>query len=432
MGAAEEWRDWMRDTLAALSPRARLATADIYYGWVITVACFLASLVVFGTTYSFGVFADAMMQTFEASRARVQLVFGVHTFVLYVSAAAVGGLVDAVGPRRMLLVGGGLLGAGLLGASQSETLPALFATYGVVAALGLSVVYVVAYATVPRWFQRRRGTANGVATAGLGVGLLTVSPAASALIAAFGWQTAYATLAVGLVMLLLVVALLFADRPADVGADPAVEFPGGRPKDATVPLSARLRRAWSVVRRPAFLLVLFGWICVYCTLYTVMGHLVLYVTDAGMARRVGVLAVAAIGVSTSAARLGLGFASDRVGRVRLFVACSAIMGATTLLLAVAVTPPLVVAVAVFYGLAYGGNGALLSPLVADLFGMTELNTLYGAMSLAFAVSGLLAPPTAGAARDATGTYAPVFVALGVLGLVGAGLIAAGSRLARGT
>lgn len=418
----------MTGPLSRLSLRSRLVDANVYYGWIVAWACFVASLVVFGMTYSFGVFVDAMMVSFEASRGRISLVYGVHTFVLFVSAGLVGGLVDAIGPRRMLTVGGVLLGAGLVGASRSESLLALFLSYGVVAAVGLSVVYVVAYATVPKWFSRRRGLANGVATAGLGVGLLTVTPVASSLIDAFGWRTAYLVLAAGLVAVLGLVALVFAGDPADVGANPAHEFPEGRPESDVLGVSARIRRATSVVRRPAFLLVLLGWVCVYATLYVIMGHLVLYVTDVGMARWVGVWAVAALGVSTSGARIGLGFVSDRVGRVRLFVTCSALMGLTLLLLPFAVAPLAVFGFAVVYGVGYGGNGALLSPLVADMFGTTDLNTLFGVMSLAFAVSGLLAPPVAGTIHDAVGTYVPVFVGVGLLGLVGAALVATAGRL----
>ena len=414
--------------LAGRSPRARLADRDIYYGWVIAWACFLASLIVFGMTYSFGVFIDAMMVSFEASRARISLVYGVHTFVLFVSAAVVGGLVDTVGPRRMLLAGGVLLGSGLIGASQSRSLLMLFVSYGVVAGLGLSVVYVVAYATVPRWFGRRRGLANGIASAGLGLGLLTVTPIASTLIATFGWRTAYLVLAAGLVALICVVALVFADDPADIGANTGDEFPDGQPGRDVVNLSTRIQRTWGVVSRPAFLLVLVGWVCVYATLYVVMGHLVLYVTDVGLARWVGVWAVAAIGVSTSSARIGLGFASDRVGRVRLFVACSALMGTTTLLLPLSGDPLAVFAFAVAFGLGYGGNGALLSPLVADMFGTTDLTMLFGVMSLSFAVAGLLAPPLAGAAYDAIGTYVPVFLGVGLIGLAGAALIALAGQL----
>ena len=81
-------------------PLARLADGSVYYGWVVVAACFVASGVVFGMTYSFGVFLDPLGATFGASTARTSLVFGVQLFVLYVAAAPMGGLVEWLGPRR--------------------------------------------------------------------------------------------------------------------------------------------------------------------------------------------------------------------------------------------------------------------------------------------------------------------------------------------
>lgn len=413
------------DGLGALR---RWTAARVYYGWVIALACFLGALVVFGMTYSFGVFADRLADSFAASRTRVSAVFGVHTFVIYAVAPFVGGLVDRYGPRRALLAGAALLGVGLAGASRAGSLLSFGVAYGLVVALGLSVVYVVAYATVPRWFGRRRGAANGVATAGLGAGLLAVPPAASVLVAAVGWRGTFLVLAAGLVGVLMVVAALFVDGPEAVGADASVEFPDGRPERESLAPRERAARVRTVVRSRPFLLVLAGWVCVYATLYVVMGHLVFYVTDAGMVRQVGAWAIGAIGVVTSLSRLGVGALSDRLGRVRTFVACSAWMGLTVAALSLAGTPAGVVVVAAAFGVGYGGNGALLSPLVADLFGEADLATLYGAMSLAFAVAGLAAPPLAGATYEALGTYEPVFLAVGALGLVGAGLVWIAGRL----
>ena len=74
--------------------RARIADR-LYYGWIVAVACLLASTAVFGTTYSFSVFFERMLESFPGSRARLSLAFGVRTPTLYVG-AAVAGLPSAV------------------------------------------------------------------------------------------------------------------------------------------------------------------------------------------------------------------------------------------------------------------------------------------------------------------------------------------------
>ncbi len=417
--------------------RRRLADR-FYYGWVIAVSCLLVALVVFGTTYSFSVFFDQMLGSFDASRVRLSLVFGIQTVVLYVGATVAGRVVDRYGPRRMLLLGGALLVSGLLATSRVHTFAGLVVAYGLVAALGLAILYVIGYATVPVWFGRRRGVANGLATSGLGVGLVVVPAGAAALTSWLGWRTAFVALACGLAVVLLASVAVFADRPADVGADASVEFPGraqvrsdgeGDVREGRV--GSPTANVRSTILSPSFLLVLLGWCCVYATLYAVLSHAVPYATSLGLSRSVGVAVIALVGLSTSVARIGFGLLSDRVGRVRLFVACSTVMGASLVLLSGANRSLTLFGLAVVFGAGYGGNGALLSPLVADLFGNDDLNTLYGTMSLSFAVAGLCTPPLLDVAFARFGTYRPALLVVGLVGVVGAVAVALGGRLADG-
>lgn len=409
--------------------RQWLAGRDVYYGWVVVAVCFLTSLVVFGTTYSFSVFFDAFVSDFPTSRARLSLIFGVQTFVIYAGAAVAGPVVARLGPRRSLQAGTVLLGAGLVGASYSGTVWALVGSYGVVAAAGLSLLYLVAYATVPRWFGRRRGFATGIATAGLGVGILVVAPFSARLIASVGWRATYRLIAGVVVASLLAVAVSLPDEPSEVDADATVEFESSPPSTPTTDWETLASVLGSVITSRAFLGVFFGWIGVYASLYVVMGHLVVYTTDLGLGRWVGATALGIVGGVTSVARFGIGYLSDHLGRLRVFVVSSAVMAGTVLLLPAATTPAGVFAFAVVFGIGYGGNGALLSPLIADLFGTAYLDTLFGIVSFSFAVAGLAAPPIAGLGYDLFGSYVRVFVATGAVGFVGTGLVYLAGRIA---
>ena len=154
--------------------RARARASPVYYGWYVVGGCFLAIVVLFGATFSFGVFFEPIQSEYGGSRAGVAALFSLQTFVLYAGAAATGGLVDRYGTRRSMAAGGLLLAGGLATAALVGPFLAFAVAFGVVAALGLSLLHVVGYATVPRWFGRRRGFASGVATAGLGVGMFVV------------------------------------------------------------------------------------------------------------------------------------------------------------------------------------------------------------------------------------------------------------------
>jgi hypothetical protein len=100
----------------------------------------------------------------------------------------------------------------------------LLLAYGVLVGAGLSVVFVVAYATVPRWFGRRRGRAGGIASAGLGVGMVLVAPAAAVSIDLVGWRTTYLLISSIVLAALAIAVVLIADDPASVGVDSRDEF----------------------------------------------------------------------------------------------------------------------------------------------------------------------------------------------------------------
>ncbi|WP_247000135.1 MFS transporter [Halosolutus gelatinilyticus] len=400
---------------------------DVYRGWHVVAGGFVGAFVVFGLSYAFGVFLEPIQRDLALSRSGVSFVFSLQTVVIYLAAAALGVLADRFGVRRLLLFGAVALALGGVWTSRAETYAELLAAYGVVTAIGLGAIYVVSYATVPRWFERRRGLATGIATAGLGIGMVATAPAASALVGTAGWRDAILVLVVGAAIAIVLVAPLFADDPAAAGVDPGNEFPAGPPDRDPPDWAAYRRELTAVATSRLFLLVFAGWVTVYATLYVVLVHVVPYAGEAGLGEGAGAVAIALIGITTAAARIGVGGLADRLGRIETFVACSAVMGATTLALPIVDSAIGLYAFAVAFGIAYGGNGALLSPLTVDLFGAGNPNAVFGLVSLSFAVSGLTAPWLAGLTFDLAGTYAPAFVGAGIAGLCGAGLIAIAVR-----
>lgn len=418
--------------MTRMVPEFRPALADrVYYGWVIVFACMLASIAVFGTTYAFGVFYDALLDEFAVSRTVLAVVFGLQTALIYVTGVAAGQCINRYGQRRTVAVSGGLLVLGLVWTALARSYLELLVGFGIVAAVGMGGLYVVGYASVPLWFERRRGAATGIASAGLGVGLVVVPPSANALITAVGWRGAMVAIAAAVCILSVVISLLFADEPADVGADSRVEFDSDEaPVTATDVVGAGPGRIRAVVTSSRFLLVFAGWTLVFSPLYVLLSHVVLYADNAGFGRSVGVLSITVIGGATTVARLGVGTLSDWAGRTRTFVVCGAVMGLAAIGLAVAPASAALLAAVAVFGVGYGGCGGLLGALVADLFGDTDLNTLFALMSLSLGVAGIAAPPLAGFVFESVGGYAVAFVGFGSAGVLGAGCIALATRLDR--
>ncbi|WP_053948383.1 hypothetical protein [Halolamina sediminis] len=54
-----------------------------YYGWAVVAASFLGTFVVFGLSYSFGVFLERIVDAFGGARGPASLAFAVQTVAIY-------------------------------------------------------------------------------------------------------------------------------------------------------------------------------------------------------------------------------------------------------------------------------------------------------------------------------------------------------------
>ena len=70
-----------------------------------------------GLMHSYAVFLVAFLEDFRWSRAEASLAYSTSQLVAGASSPLVGALVDRLGPRRLVLLGGGLLTLGLLGSA---------------------------------------------------------------------------------------------------------------------------------------------------------------------------------------------------------------------------------------------------------------------------------------------------------------------------
>ncbi|ARS89370.1 MFS transporter [Natrarchaeobaculum aegyptiacum] len=412
--------------------QARLLEADRYYGWFVVVGCFALSLMTAGTMFSFSVFLGPVLETFDQSYANASLVFSVQSFVTFSGAAVLGFAVDRYGLGRLLVVAAVLITVGLVGASQSPSFAWVLLSYSVVAAAGMGITFVVAYTTTPRWFERRRALATGVAVSGWGVGIVAMPPFVEVLIARLGWQPTYLVLA-GLFLVAIAVAMaLLANRPQELGVDTGDEFEtapsvldGGHPASVRRQLQKALEAVWT----PLFALVFAALLLAFVPANAILVYLVDFTEAAGVSRQIGVIAVSIVGGMNVVAKFTAGWAADRIGTDWMMATCVVLMCVPTLLLVAVPTPTTVLVLSAVFGFGYGGIAALMSPLVANLFGTGDLSTLFGITCIGFAVAGVSVPYAVGQGLDTFGNYEIPFVVTAAVGLLSAVLFV-GVRRAR--
>lgn len=399
--------------------RRRLLASRPYYGWYVVVGCFFLSLMTSGTIFSFSVFLGPVIEAFDQSTANTSLVFGLQSLLTFGGAALLGFAVDRYGVRRLLVVAGALVCTGLAGASQASTFLGVVVAYSVVAATGLGITFVVAYTTPPRWFERRRGLATGVAVSGWGVGILAMPPLIDALIDVVGWQQAYLILAGMFFVAIAIAVTLLATRPSDLGVDVGDEFAEPIGTVSVRSIRAQVVETVRTAFTPMFALVFVGLLFAFVPSYAVLVFLVEFAESAGAGRRAGVIGVSAIGAMNIVAKFAAGGIADRAGADLTMAGFVALMCLVTPVMVAFPTPTSVVVLAALFGFGYGGIAALMSPLMAELFGTADLSTLFGLTSIGFAVAGIIVPYLVGFGFDLFGTYDVPFLAAAAVGFAAA-------------
>src|SRR6202022_3797919 len=186
-------------------------------GWVVVGAGFFAMALVFGVAYSFGAFFTPMAAEFHAGSGATSIFFSITAFLWFTLGAVSGSAADRFGTRWVVAVGAVVMGAGLVLTAFVHQLWLGYLTYGIGVGIGTACGYVPMGAVVGSWFDRHQGLAMGIAISGIGVGTLAGAPAATALIAAYGWRQTYLIFGI-LGFLVLAVCGFLADRPAPTGA----------------------------------------------------------------------------------------------------------------------------------------------------------------------------------------------------------------------
>ena len=362
------------------------------YAWVVVWACFVALAVIFGVSYSFASFFEALSLAFDARRADVSLVFGISGLVYFVLGAGAGLLADRFGPRLVCSAGMLFIAGGLLASSLAQSMLGIYAAYGVGVGVGIALVYTPAIACVQPWFSRRRGLAAGIASAGIGAGTVVVPLAATALIALWQWRGALQVLAGGVLVLGLCATGLLKRAPsATARAGSAVA--GHTLRQALATPQFRWLYLMAVAASPS--------------MFIPFAQASAAARDLGVADARAVGLVGLIGIGSLVGRFAIGALADRAGRPLTLALAQASLGLSYLLWWVADGYLALALFAVWLGLSYGGIVSLMPALCMDLFGARAVSAIIGTLYTGAAFGNLLGPWLAGAAFDAWHSYTPV-------------------------
>ena len=296
-----------------MSTTADRSRPVLFRGWWIVAVTAVGQSLGVGTMlmYTFGVFAKPLAAEFASNRGAISLAVSLLNIMVTINAPAAGWLVDRFGGRRVIVIS--ILALAVCLFALSRMTPPLWQLYGLYALAGIAGVASspVAYSrVVANWFDRRRGLALGLSSAGVGVGAFIMPSLAHFFIEQYSWRRAYTAL--GCASLLIaapVVALFLRGSPQEVGLSPD-GVKETRAHDPRAGISAGMT-APEALRTLTFWQLCFIFFCVSASANGTITHLASLLTDQGVSGRSAALATSLFGAATILGRVGNGYLVDR-------------------------------------------------------------------------------------------------------------------------
>ncbi len=371
-----------------------------------------------GFMHSYAVFLVAYLGEFGWGRAETSVAYSVSQLIIGVSSPLIGALVDRLGTRALVLVGGGLLVVGLAANAAVTSLWQVIVLYGLVMTLGSNCMgLVVSVPLLSRWFVRRRGLAISVVQSANGFGRAVSAPLAQLLISAIGWRRSYLALAAMMAAAVFPIVRAFPTREPDA-----------RDREAADPRAAAPRpmQAWTVreaMSTPHFWLLFLVYLLTGLGSFLVSLHQLAFAVDMGFdpLYAAGVLGTGSL--LAVVGTIGTGTISDYIGREvsAILAYLVSIVGVIcALFITSAEQHALLWLHACFFGLTWGARGPQITAKTADLFQGPHLGAILGVISIGTGVGAAGGAWASGLIFDLSGSYRLAFqlsIASYVLGCV---------------
>lgn len=391
-----------------MSSQARIFTPVLIGG------CFIL-LINFSLRASFGVFQIPIGEEFGWPRAEFSLAIAIQNLAWGIGQPIFGAFAERWGDRQAIILGAFLYAAGLVltaFATSPVTMQLLEVIVGFgVAGTGFGVILAVVGRAAS---DENRSLALGIATAAGSAGQVVGAPLAEILLGFYTWQIVFIIFG-GLVLL----CLLF--LPMLGGGKPATR------SELEESLGSVLRRAF---RDPTYLMIFAGFFSCGYQLAFITAHFPAMITEmCGPINPLGTLAsigitttsalgaaaISLIGLANMAGAIFAGWLGKRYSKKYLL---AGIYTLRTIAAAAFILTPITPATVIIFSVVMGGlwlaTVPLTSGLVAYIYGLRYMGTLYGFVFLSHQIGSFLGVWLGGTLYDRFGDYTLVWwVGVGV-------------------
>ena len=254
-----------------------------------------------------------------------------------------GRLVDRIGSRAPLTLGGLLVTVACLYLASVQSLLGFYAAFAIVRTADQGLIKIGGPPAVGKWFQRHRGRAMALVFFSGSTGVILLAPIVQLFVETWGWRAAWFLLgALMLVIGVLPSLALIRRQPEDLG----LVMDGGSRQEPRVQQDNESDDsdeggAWSmgaVSKVPAFWLIVLSLFFASAATAGVTLHLVPYLTGTGLGPGQAVTVISLMSFSSAAGIVAVGFLAERVSPLFLMASLYLLMAGGILLLLSVSTP----------------------------------------------------------------------------------------------
>jgi len=386
-----------------------------FYGYIVVIASFFIILMIHGMYGTYGVFFNPLQAEFSWSRTLISGANSLGFFLMGLFSIVTGRLTDRFGPRIIVIVCGFTVGLGYLLMSGIDTVWHLYLFYGVIVGMSTSIGDVSLLSTTARWFVGRRGIMTGIVKVGTGAGMFIMPLVASGLISSYGWRSSYIFLGVISLVSIVAIAQFLRRDPGQKGLRPFGAYNGDTNSPDPVDEGLSLRQA---MRTRQFWMVCAAYFVVWYCALSMTVHIAPHAVDLGFSAARAAGMISTIGGVSMLGRLVMGGTGDRLGNRRALLISFVVLVAALSWLPFAQEMWALYLFATIYGFAHGGFFALVSPLVAGIFGMRSHGVIFGMILFIGQIGGAIGSTATGRIYDVASSYQWAFLILIVLSVAG--------------
>jgi MFS family permease len=395
-------RDTKQERAMTISQKSPVFTPVLIAGCVIL-------MLGFAIRASFGVFQIPIAAEFGWARSEFSLAIAIQNLAWGFGQPIFGAIAERLGDRRAIIAGAIFYAAGL-SLSALATTPAQMQLLEILVGFGIAgtgfgvILAIVGRASSPE----NRSLALGITTAAGSAGQVFGAPVAAGLLAYYPWQTIFVIFAVTILAVLAVLPFL---RSPSLASKAELEES----------LGTVLQRAF---KDPSFVMIFLGFFSCGYQLGFLTAHFPAFITEkcgpispGGILADIGItstsalgaIAISLIGLANIGGSIYAGWLGKRFSKKYLL---AGIYTVRTVISAAFILMPMTPLTVVVFSLSMGAlwlaTVPLTSGLVAHIYGLRYMGTLYGFVFLSHQIGSFFGVWLGGKLYDLTGGYDTVW------------------------